>query len=408
MLAKLIDSYLKPSNTEKKMLGEVFTSLKLVEEMLDKLPKEVWSNPNLKWLDPANGIGNFPAIIVRNLMEGLKDWQPDTQLRLKHILENMIYVCELQSKNMFIYLQLFDPDNKYKMNFYRGSFLNRGFDGHMKEVWGVDKFDIVVGNPPFNQMIDMKFIRLSYEIANVTCIVHPSTWLLDEKGKQKAFTSTKELIKDHLDNIELFNSNGIFNIALFVPCVITYIDKNKKTKGIRCLDKINNIELIYDDINQINKYSDIDIYLKLKEKIKIRSSKSNLLNFKNKNTGNYFVNIAQIRGNVNFKGDKMIQDDFYTLITKDTKTSLENNKHMFFSFQTESESNNFITYLKSNFARFCLSIYKNNSQLDRGELEIIPWLDFTQEWTDEKLYREFDLTENEIKFIEKHIPKYYD
>jgi site-specific DNA-methyltransferase (adenine-specific) len=81
---------------------------------------------------------------------------------------------------------------------------------------------------------------------------------------------------------------------------------------------------------------------------------------------------------------------------------------MFFSFQTESESNNFITYLKSNFARFCLSIYKNNSQLDRGELEIIPWLDFTQEWTDEKLYREFDLTENEIKFIEKHIPKYYD
>lgn len=94
-LMELVDSYLKPSNTEKKMLGEVFTSLKLVEEMLDKLPKEVWSNPNLKWLDPANGIGNFPVIIVKNLMEGLKEWQPDSELRLKHILENMIYVCEL-------------------------------------------------------------------------------------------------------------------------------------------------------------------------------------------------------------------------------------------------------------------------------------------------------------------------
>ncbi len=91
-----------------KKYGEVFTPLSLVNEMLDKLPKEVWSNPHLKWLDPANGIGNFPVIIVKNLMEGLKEWQPDDELRLKHILENMIYVCELQPKNMLIYLQLFD------------------------------------------------------------------------------------------------------------------------------------------------------------------------------------------------------------------------------------------------------------------------------------------------------------
>jgi dTDP-glucose pyrophosphorylase len=50
---------------------------------------------------------------------------------------------------------------------------------------------------------------------------------------------------------------------------------------------------------------------------------------------------------------------------------------------------------------------KNLKPSRRGELEIIPWLDFTQEWTDEKLYKEFNLTEEEIKFIEKHIPKYY-
>jgi hypothetical protein len=39
---------------------------------------------------------------------------------------------------------------------------------------------------------------------------------------------------------------------------------------------------------------------------------------------------------------------------------------------------------------------------------MIPWLDFSQRiGTDDKLYKEFDLTEEEVKFIEKHIPKYY-
>jgi len=32
---------------------EVFTPPKLANEILDLLPKEVWSNPNLTFLDPA-------------------------------------------------------------------------------------------------------------------------------------------------------------------------------------------------------------------------------------------------------------------------------------------------------------------------------------------------------------------
>jgi len=47
------------------------------------------------------------------------------------------------------------------------------------------------------------------------------------------------------------------------------------------------------------------------------------------------------------------------------------------------------------------------AQLECGEMELIPWLDFSVEWTDEKLYKEFNLTEKEIEFINKHIVKYY-
>jgi superfamily II DNA or RNA helicase len=252
MLAKLmelVDSYLKPSNTEKKMLGEVFTSLKLVEEMLDKLPKEVWSDPNLKWLDPANGIGNFPVIIVKNLMEGLKEWQPDSDLRLKHILENMIYVCELQSKNMFIYLQLFDSENKYKMNFYRGSFIDEGFSEVMKE-WRVDKFDIVVGNPPYqelkngnkkSQSLWDKFVENTIKLlseSGYVCFIHPSGWRdIDGLFKQtQKIMIDKEIlylsIHSEKDGIKNFKADTRYDY---------YVMRNIKNNGdfltkIRCQD----------------------------------------------------------------------------------------------------------------------------------------------------------------------------
>ena len=423
----LIKSYIGVSLVEKKLFAEVMTDFFIVDEMLDLLDQNDFKNPDLTWFGPTAGIGNFQIKIVQRLMDGLKEWQPDNELRYKHIMENMIYVCELQTKNMFLYLMLFDPNNEYKMNYYRGSFLDEGFDNHMKNVWKIDHFDRCIENPPFNQMIDMDILQKTYLICDQIIFVHPSTWLLDEKNKQKKFIKTKDLISKDLQEIILFNGNKIFNIALFVPCVITNINKNKKTTGIKCLDKINDVKIEYKDIYDINKFSNMDIYPKLKEKILEKSKIDNLDNrkifnvstkrnfkrtekFKHLNTTNeYYVNVAQIRGNVNQKdGNYMIQDDFYTIITKDNVVSRDINNHMFFKFQKEILAKNFLDFLKTNFCRFCLSIYKNNSQLECGEMSMIPWLDFTQEWTEDKLYKFFNLNEEEIKFIEKNIPKYYE
>ena len=147
-----IDSYIGVSVAEKKNFGEVFTPMALVNEMLDTLPSDVWTNPDLKWLDSCVGIGNFPVVIVQRLMKGLKNWEKDEEKRYKHILENMIYVCDISTKNLFIYLNLFDREHKYNMNYHFGSFLEKGFDDKMKE-WGVNKFDIVVGNPPYHEQV---------------------------------------------------------------------------------------------------------------------------------------------------------------------------------------------------------------------------------------------------------------
>ena len=41
---------------EKNKYGEVFTPQSQIDIMLDTLPKHIWNNPNLKWLDPCAGM----------------------------------------------------------------------------------------------------------------------------------------------------------------------------------------------------------------------------------------------------------------------------------------------------------------------------------------------------------------
>ena len=66
----MLREYVKVGDVEKKKFGEVMTPLTLVDEMLDTFPSEVWLNPNLKWLDPANGVGPFPIMVIKRLKIG--------------------------------------------------------------------------------------------------------------------------------------------------------------------------------------------------------------------------------------------------------------------------------------------------------------------------------------------------
>ena len=413
----MLREYVKVGEVEKKKFGEVMTDLNLVKHILSRIPEKDFQNPKKTFIDFANGTGVFPLVVIYKLMNGLSEIIKDPEERYKHIIENQIFVSEIQPKNMFLYMCLVDPYDQYKLNIFTGSSLNEdskktsAFRNHMKDVWKKDSFDYGIGNPPFNQMIDMKFVRLSYELCDITCIVHPSTWLLDKKGKQKAFIETKELVKNHLESIELFNGNKIFNIVLAVPCCITYIDKNKKSKNIKCLDKLNSINIIYEDINQINKYSNLDIYPSLKNKITTNTDKNLQDVIKIDDGSNFYVNISQITGNVFTNSEtEMVKNDFYTLVGKEITVSNEPRKQREktqVSFIKKEDANNFIKYLKTDFVRFCLSMLKNNKNVYCGEMSLIPWLDFSQEWTDENLYKHFNITKEEIMFIEKYIPKYY-
>jgi hypothetical protein len=64
-------SNLIKSKNRSDALGEVFTPQWLVDEMLDELPQEVFTNPEKTFIDPACGDGNFLVrVLERKIQNG--------------------------------------------------------------------------------------------------------------------------------------------------------------------------------------------------------------------------------------------------------------------------------------------------------------------------------------------------
>lgn len=74
-------------------------------------------------------------------------------------------------------------------------------------------------------------------------------------------------------------------------------------------------------------------------------------------------------------------------------------KHHF----TQQECENIIGYIKTRFFRYLVSIKKKTQNGPRGVYQFVPLQDFTEEWTDEKLYKKYGLTADEIAYIEEKI-----
>lgn len=127
---------------EKNKYGEVFTPYSYMCDLLDELPVSVWSNPALRWLEPAAGIGNFCIVIYIRLMEGLSTVIDDAMIRHEHIIRNMLFMVEINEDNVERSRDLFGP----LTNILCADFL---VEGSMNEG-----YDIIIGNPPYQMPRD--------------------------------------------------------------------------------------------------------------------------------------------------------------------------------------------------------------------------------------------------------------
>jgi tRNA1(Val) A37 N6-methylase TrmN6 len=137
-LYEFINENLKIKVDEKNKYGEVFTPPKIVDEMLDKLPKKIWRNKNIKILDPCGGVGNFLLCIFVRLFEGLRASFENEDELTKHIIENMLYMVELNPKNYNKIIKIFNNPKNIILDNYENK-------TKIDEI----EFDVIIGNPPF-------------------------------------------------------------------------------------------------------------------------------------------------------------------------------------------------------------------------------------------------------------------
>lgn len=72
-------------------------------------------------------------------------------------------------------------------------------------------------------------------------------------------------------------------------------------------------------------------------------------------------------------------------------------------YRSQKEAKNVVSYIHTKFFHFLLGLRKNTQHTTRNTYSFIPMQDFSESWTDEKLYKKYKFTKEEIEFIESMI-----
>ena len=75
-------------------------------------------------------------------------------------------------------------------------------------------------------------------------------------------------------------------------------------------------------------------------------------------------------------------------------------------FPDKAQAVNCVSYLRTRFVRFLVSLRKATQHATRDVYAFVPCVPLDQEWTDAKLYKRYGLTKNEIAFIESQVAEH--
>jgi len=430
-LLQLINDCLKPKDIEKKQFGEVFTPMTFINEKMlkniedywmTKYNENIWTNEKVTWYDPATGMGNYAIAIYYKLMNGLKIKIPDEKLRKKHIIEKQLYMAELNKKNCFVVKQIFNMHSDYKLNLYEGDSLNID----LKTQFGINTFDIIIGNPPYNEELTKvgakplynKFIEYYVDKCKMLSFIVPSRWFSGGKGLDK-FRAMMLNRTDILYINHTRNACEIFGNHVSIEGGVNYFLIDKEYNGLCDYNgskvKLNKFDIIldskcYDIVNKILASDKVtDLYLG--RYFGIESNDKNLTD--DNNLVKCYV--SQQKGFIKYISKKVIKKeyDFYKVITARANgqsgcfgnvfigntSEVHTGSYISFKVSNETEAESLLKYMKCKLPNFMLSLRKISQDISEETCKWIPLPPLNKSWSDKEVYKHFKLNEAEINLV---------
>ena len=478
---------------------EVFTPPEIANRMLDLLPKEIWSDSKVKFLDPFCKSGVFLREITKRLLDGLSEEIPDMQERLDHILHHQVYgmaITELTSlvSRRSLYcskeasseysISRFDEaagniafhEIQHTWNESTGKCIycgasrdvyERGEDkeshayqfihtDNPKELFNNMKFDVIIGNPPY-QLNDGggrdsaaiplydKFVQKAKQLApHFLIMIIPARWYTGGRGlddfRDNMISDTRlKVIHDYPETDDCFpglNIRGgvcyfLWDSLYHGDCTIINHIKGKMIEMKRPLKEANIPLLIrYNQsisiMKKVLKFKEVSLgkYVSTSKPFGMRS---NFSDFTSIQTEMHSVKLYRFGENgyvakkIIVKNEKLI--DRYKVLVSKASPGGDEYPHSIVSQPIVSEPNsvctetylvikdvdsrieaeNLVSYIKTRFFRFMMSLVKNTQNISKASYTFVPLQDFSHPWTDEMLYRKYKLSSDEIAFIESMI-----
>lgn len=203
-----IFSYIPPQRS-----NQIFTPRRVVNRMLDILEQYnpgVFSDPTLTFCDLYVKSGLYLAETAKRLFKGLVDAIPDESARIRHIFERQLYG--------------FAPTRiiaDIARNYVYGSYpvssdnlVQRDLTDDFKKGENLDmKFDVVIGNPPYqgdnHQQLYPDFYLQARKCANQACLIFPTGWQ-EPKTANGLGKLNKEDVKHDKQIVVIDNRQNVF------------------------------------------------------------------------------------------------------------------------------------------------------------------------------------------------------
>lgn len=437
-------------------IPNITTPPRIVSKMLDMLPPEVWNDETV-FLDPACKDGGFLKAIYDRLISDKKliaKYNGNVDALKNKVLSNLYGIALNQNSKAVTINNLngFGYNTTVITDYVSKLRNNKLVDVVKDEFGGSMKFDVVIGNPPYQEstgsglnesggtaLFDSFIINGVLTTNRLLCMITPTKWIA---GNMKTFVTVRQALLDeeHLRKmVDYMNAKDIFN-GRSIAGGVSYFLYDKQYKGDTDFTTINN-----QAYNETRKLSANDIvprhYIGDTVIDKVRQKSTDYIsNYIYKNlwglgtdydgnpirTNDNEVEVITPRGYsyAEFEYRPKYCDTYKVVFTRVVPDhAVEPDKTFKYrilsslqvlkpgqicnaSYMTvcninkEEYANNIKGYLETKFVRFLVLQTLFGIGLTPDRFKYVPIVDFSKTWTDEELYQYFELNDTERKFIE--------